>query len=748
MSNSKIFFAFVGILLQVSVLWSQHDILSPIGVRHELNKGLMKPKVGATIDGMFVYTVDTLQIGGTLIDDFSTNRFQQYITDPDDPEVTNQTFHALLDATNQPLEAGSVFTTVKTYLLKINLQPVITRDTTWFEPISVQYNNLQNYPVVYQNIDVYPRYILIDTVDLAKPAPDTLWINANLRAQDAATVYFANITDPESYWVDDHAHWNFTRARLPWSLGVVTFDGMDANGWPYAINTAQIGYADYLTSKPFKISPADANGLYLTFTYQPQGFGDAPEAIDSLVLDYFDVTNQVWKTVWKVSGTTNHDFKLVHLPITEPEFLQDGFRFRFKNYGGLSGDLDNWHLDYVRLKSNSAPEDTVMLDFAAVYPITSLLKTYTAVPWKHYRNNPTGHMNDALNVTLRNSNIIAGNTQNANLRIFDEGSIVQNYVFPGATLTTNLNFNPQTSYTTTHNLTQLSPAFNLPATSPNDTSYCFDYQFVASVPFGQLPQHINNDTIRGKQCFANYYAYDDGTAEQAYGIIGQQARLAYKFNAFQPDTLVAVQMHFVPTINDNSDQLFLLTVWADNNGQPGAVIYEDNFFTSRSPVYGGEKDLFWHYYFPEGAVVPVPATYYVGWRQLDVPLLNIGFDRNTNSQDKIFFSVDLGATWQNSSFPGSVMIRPVVTSKLDYLLDVVFEELEELEMYPNPFDNMLNLSYSKSGRVEFYAADGKLIKTATWQPQIEVRDLSSGFYLVRVISEESGFHKTFKIIKN
>lgn len=745
--NLKLLFSAPFLLLCTFLANAQYDVLSPIGIRHELDNQKMSTKSGNTIDGLFIYTVDTLNIGGTFIDDFSENHFQVYHDNPDDPDVVSQQFHALLDANNLPLPDGSVFTTVKTYLLQITLQPVITRDTTWFEPVNVQFNNLQNYPVNYQQIDVYPRYILIDTLDLQKPAPDTIWINANLRAQDMATVYFANLDDPNAYWVDNNAHWNFTRAQLPWSLGVVTFDGMDANGWPYAINTAQIGYADFLTSKPFKISPDDAVGLYLTFSYQPQGFGDAPEAIDSLVLDLFDVTNQEWKTQWKVAGSNLHEFKLVHLPIESPEFLQDGFKFRFKNFGGLSGDLDNWHIDYVRLRTNSSPSDTVLLDFAAVYPITSLLKNYTAVPWKHYRNNPSGHMNNNLNVTLRNSNIIAGNTQNGNLRIFDNGVVNHNYVFPGATLSTDLNFNPQTTYTTTHNLPSISGGYNLPATSANDTTYCFDYQFIASVPFGQTAQHVNNDTIRGSQCFSNFYAYDDGTAEQAYGIVGQQARLAYKFEAYEADTLVAVQMHFVPTVNDNSNKIFMLTVWADNNGQPGAIIYQDNFFNSRNPVYAGGKDLFWHYYFPEDSVVPVPQTYYVGWRQLDAPSLHIGFDRNTNSQDKIFFSVDMGATWLNSSFPGSLMIRPVIKSKLDYQLDVEELDFAQLEVYPNPMQDVLNFSLVKNGTVEFYSRDGKLVKTAPWESQISTMDLNSGFYLIRAVSADNTFQQTFKIIK-
>ena len=728
-------------------LQAQDDVLSPIGVRFELDSEPMSVKSGNTIDSLILYNIDTLSL--PILDDFSKDHFQKYDADPNDPDVLTEQYFALLDLNDVPYAANTVFTTIKTYLLEITLQPALTRDTTWFETTLVQYNNLQNYPVNHEEIEVYPPYILIDTLDLQKPAPDTLWINANLRAQDSAKVFIAEVDDPNSWWIDNNAHWNFTRAQLPWSLGVVTFDGMDSKGWPYAINTAQTGYADYLTSKPLVMNFTPASGVYLTFLYQPEGFGDVPEHNDSLVLDFFNVIDQKWETVWKVGGTPNHDFKLVHLPINEVQYLQNGFQFRFKNYGGLSGDLDNFHLDYVHLRTGSSDIDTNIIDFSVVYPIPTLLKDYTSVPWEHYRENPTGQMSQNVSITVRNSNIIAGNTQNANIRVFDDGILDQDYTITGGALTTDLNFNPMTTYTTSHDLVDIDENYNFPATNPNDTSYCFDYYFRASVPFPQPAELQFNDTVYGKQCFSNYYSYDDGSAEQAYGINGEQARLAYQFKTLGDDVkdLVAVQMHFVPTVFDHSNKLFLLTVWGDDNGQPGEVLYEDNFFTAQNPQYIGAKDQFWHYFFKDDTTVAVSGTFYVGWRQLDPQRLNVGFDRNINTQDKIFYSVDLGATWQNGSFPGSLMIRPVFSSHLDYQLETEELTSEELQVYPNPAEDVLNFSYVLDGNVEIYAADGKLMNRHPWTNQIPMFDLTPGFYIVRAYSHNGEFQQTFKIIK-
>ena len=731
---------------------AQYEVLSPLGSRAELmpSEPMQTRNSGNTIDGLFIYNLDTLTLPSPsgFFDDFYKNHFQKYDAQPGDPDVTSIVYHALLELDNSPYPENTVFTTVPSYRINITLQPVITRDTIWFDAVLVQFNNLQNYPVVYQNINVYPAYFLIDTTDLNKPAPDTIWISSNLRQQHQAEVYFVDVNEPDSWWADNNAHWNYTRAHLPWSLGVATFDGLKSNGYPYAINTNQAGYADYLTSKSFFMDFTPADSVFLSFAYQPEGFGDRPEANDSLVLDFYNVTDQKWETVWKVSGAPLHEFKLVYVHVGDVKFLQDGFKFRFKNYGGLSGDLDNWHIDYVRLKPNwSTAIDTIILDFAMVYPIPTLLKEYTSVPWEHYVNNPTGHMTDSLLITLRNSNAIAGNTSNGNLRVFDNGILNNDYVFPGGTLTTDLNYEPRTTYTTQHSLVAISPFYNFPVSDPNAENYTFDYYFRAAAPFAQLSN--DNDTIHGQQYFANYYAYDDGSAELAYGVTGEQSRLAYQFTTFEPDSLVAVQMHFVPTVFDHSDKLFLLTVWADNNGQPGQVIYQDDFFTAQNPVYIPEKNSFWHYYFKDNMKVGVSGTFYVGWRQIDPQRLNVGFDKNTNTQNKIFYSVDLGATWQNSSFEGSLMIRPVFSTAMDvYLGEEEITITEDLVVYPNPATTALNFSFVHEGVVEIIASDGKVIRAEAWTSQINLSDLTTGFYFIRVTSADGQYQRTFKIIKS
>jgi hypothetical protein len=319
------------------------------------------------------------------------------------------------------------------------------------------------------------------------------------------------------------------------------------------------------------------------------------------------------------------------------------------------------------------------------------------------------------------------------------------YTFPGQALSNgDLNYQPRTVYASEHDL---GTAYQFPVTNPNDTLYSFRYEFAASAPFAQLTN--GNDTVRGEQHFAHYYAYDDGSAELAYGVTGTQARLAYKFEMSEPDSLVGVQMHFVPTVNDHEDKIFLLTVWADQNGRPGQVLYQDDFFNPSAPKYLHDRNLFHTYFFRDTMKVAVPQTFYVGWRQIEADRLNVGFDVNRNKKNKIFYSVDAELNWFPSSFEGALMIRPLVTSKLDYQLEVEeIEDRESLVVYPNPFTEELNFSYADEGSILIFSLDGRLVKQSDWTTRLAVQDLRAGVFLVHVMNSSGIIVHTSKIVKH
>ena len=195
------------------------------------------------------------------------------------------------------------------------------------------------------------------------------------------------------------------------------------------------------------LAPFDASdSVYFSFLYQPQGFGDIPEASDSLVVEFYAKDLDQWFRVWSVSGSATEDFKVGHIRLEDPKYFKKGFQFRFKNYGAMSGSLDHFHLDYVNLRALSGYQDTLFKDFAFSYPIGSLLKDYTSVPWDHYKNNSTGKMNDAVQVAVHNASNLPENNQNGLVEVSYSGAPEGNYTLNATILSGgNINYGPQTT---------------------------------------------------------------------------------------------------------------------------------------------------------------------------------------------------------------------------------------------------------------------------------------------------------------
>ena len=76
----------------------------------------------------------------------------------------------------------------------------------------------------------------------------------------------------------------------------------------------------------------------------------------------------------------------------ELRYLHPGFQFRFVNKATLSGSFDHWHLDYVRLAAQRSFDDERIVDMAYVYPESSILQTYTSIPFNRFYEAPESNM--------------------------------------------------------------------------------------------------------------------------------------------------------------------------------------------------------------------------------------------------------------------------------------------------------------------------------------------------------------------
>lgn len=697
-----------------------------------------------TFDSTFIYRTDTLKLtlSNQIIDDFSTNRFQRYTPDFSNPTVTSEVYYKLMDRNGvNALPMGTRYHNQITVRRTINVQEnsiVVTPLT----PDTIRYSNLATYPPVYEQFLVYPPYDLVDTIDFPNPV-DTLFLTNTFYEQATATQFFALSVDSSALWKDNFVFHNYTMAKNPWTLGVATFDGLDETGYPYLINSTMSSWADVLHSKPIDMTGVTPTSeVYLSFLYQREGFGDAPELTDSLTLEFYSPSNNQWFHIWSTNGGPVEDFKKVHIKIQDPAFFENGFQFRFMNFGRLAGSLDHFHLDYVHLRAGSGPADTLFKDFAFVYPINSFLKDFTAVPWDHYRNNPTDKMSDSVLFTVRNGSNITENSQSGSAWVEYNGTSEGTFLLSDYELTNHdpaTNYAPLTTFASYHNF---STGYRFDENKAGD-SQTFKLRATASVPFSQLT--INDSTL-GYQVFSNYYAYDDGSAEQAYGVNGAQAMVAYQFTPYEADSIIGVSMHFVPTVQDVTNKLFLLTVWDDNNGKPGSKIYEDDFFFPRNPEYGYGQNAFVNYYLQDTMKLAVNGTFYVGWRQIDDAKFGIGLDRNINNKDKIFYSVNGGSSWLNTSYEASLMVRPIFSTALDQTLSVPTVKADKkytFKAFPNPTSNELTIETDHPMYIgaSLFSMSGQLLKSVSADEKtLQLSNLSEGIYLLQD-------HQTGTIVK-
>lgn len=722
--------------------FSQGEQVGPIMGNPDLSKkGSSNEKVNpGTFDSTFIYATDTLSL--PFFDEFSKNNFQNYTQDFSTPGISSdKKYHILDDVTGLPISNGALYTAQQTFRRIFDNNSLTYVDEN-FPATTFQVGDLSAYPVVYASTDLFPPYYIYDTIGLSGDVSDTVWIDSPEFAQDSATQFFMTINDPTKLWLDAYAYHNYRFAVEPRSLGVVTFDGLDEHGYPYAINTAITNYADVLTSKPINMSALNAgDSVYFSFLYQTEGFGDIPEESDSLVLEFYAKDLDQWNRVWSASGAPVSDFKAANINVSSVDYFKNGFQFRFRNYGSLSGSLDHFHIDYVHLRALSGFQDTVFKDFAFSYPLGSLLNDYTSVPWDHLVASPTGHMNDSLTVTVHNGSTLPENNLNGEVKILYGGVTEGSFIMNAQTLSGgNINYGPRETYVSYHDL---SGGYNYDVSKPGNQQ-TFDLLATAGAQFPNLAQ---NDSTFGIQYFGNYYSYNDGTAEAAYGPTGAQARLAVRFDAYVPDSLIGVQFHFVPSVTDVSEKLFLLTVWENNNGVPGDTLYEDNIFFPRSPVYGNERNHFETYYFQDTTKIPVGTSFFVGWRQFDPERLNVGLDRNNDHSDKTYYSLDGGVNWIQSQIPGSVMVRPIFSTSLDAELSAEEQSMPSIVAYPNPVLDILSVHVDQASleSIALYNAQGSLVYSGM-DTAIDMTTQAPGVYFLKV-NCSGNVTQTLKVIK-
>lgn len=579
-------------------------------------------------------------------------------------------------------------------------------------------------------------------------------------------------------WVDRDAFVNQQYPYNPPSIGVATMDAINAAGdLPPNANTT--GYrSDELTSRPVNLDLEPVDSVYLSFYYQTGGRGDTSggEFQDSLVVQYYDPSARTWSSVWSVSfsqqdtafyerrpledteryleveGHPHRRFYQAMVPVKRRRFLKPGFRFRFVNYASLSpnkditsvrSNVDQWHIDFVRLDSARSRQDTVVNDIAFIRPMMSMLNNYESIPWSHFPDAGVFEMRDSIAVTYRNLSNRAWNITRE-FEIIDRRGDNETFEFPGGTADgippkTTETYPTTVNYTFPYDPTLDSALFEIRAYMITDT-------ISSRAPYRW------NDTISYMQKFYNYYAYDDGTAENGYGITGegsQNAMVALRYDTYTPDTLQAVQIYFNQTLDSASRNTFSLKIWGNDNGRPGELLYEQS---GHRPTYEDSLNTFQLYVLREK--IYVEGTFFVGYQKYNREMLNVGFDVNRIHNDKLFYN-DAG-NWNRSQLKGSLMIRPVFGEYIDPMPTSLPSQRQkpnrpDLELYPNPVRDVLHLEMEGGGyrnhSFALYDMQGRLVmKRDRLTQNVSLRDLSPGVYVVRIRQRGGGTLYSRKII--
>ena len=520
------------------------------------------------------------------------------------------------------------------------------------------------------------------------------------------------------FWQQSSVFVNSTYPINPVTIGVATFDGLDEYG--FARNFFQANPSDpsdTLLSQEIDLSAVDT--AYLMFYFQGKGIGDSPELNDSLVLEFFS-NLLVWEPIWFSLGQSMQDFEKVVQIINDQKFMHNAFQFRFRNYATISGNFDHWHIDYVKVDEFLNPNDTMKLnDVAFVYAATSFLKTYEQMPWKHFKNSEIDEMNDTAAVFLRNNG--AGINVDYQYNIYENNTLIAHYPTLGVSRNASI-----FDYDSIGNFEYRNPPITVNSsvfTSLFPDSVSFKVQHIISTG---VDDNKWNDTLCYIQQFNSSFAYDDGLAESAYGINTSGAKLAYQFKLNRPDTLRAIEMYFPQMLDSVNHIPFYLTVWGNNGGQPGSILHQQEVYPNHTE--NGE----FHYYYLD-SIFQLIGTFYVGWEQTTNDLLNIGLDKNKSANQFMFYNI--GSGWTHSSYPGSWMIRPIVSMN-EIILTQDEMKMDNFKLYPNPANQELNILLNTIDNIiSIYNLQGKLVKqslVSTTNCKLNITELSYGMYVVEV----------------
>ena len=553
-------------------------------------------------------------------------------------------------------------------------------------------------------------------------------------------------TPDSSLWLyGEHVNVNPGKGLRPPSLNVATFDGTNKFGVPYS-PLDQRGLADSLVSQPIDLSNIDAslqNTVYLSFFWQKKGNGEIPEKEDSIRLQFRNASG-VWVTQWSAVGgdtTQTQNFKQELIQVSAGSMQHAGFQFRFQSFGKLTGGYDNWHIDYVLLRTRRSSDDTFYRDRTLSTVPTSIFKDFRAIPFEHYCASAANFIDStsvwgfSLEPPVGFPASIRFGAQIINTEtgaVIDEmnNTSEDGLVFNGQQfINIEANAIDTTALLTAKNDQALDITTKFFIRTKDSLLFDFINPMGDSVFFNTIDLTVN-DTATAQVSLGTHYAYDDGQAEAGAGVNRLNGQLAYLFLLPQQDTLTAIDIYFPNTESDQSNENLRLSVWRKLMPEEQRIHAQTVFLTASDTL-----DQFVR--FPLSRALLVSDSLFIGFQQLGETPIVVGLDKNGDSGDKMYFNTS--GIWQaNSAVTGNLMMRPVFGSTDDVITSTPEPPVTaQIQIYPNPVtDRRLNLRGPVQSiiKIEVWDLQGRYVPITFDKSHklIEFSGVESGVYLIRI----------------
>lgn len=583
--------------------------------------------------------------------------------------------------------------------------------------------------------------------------------------------FFDNFTGENGFpsysrWTENQVWINNSFPINQPDYNVATFDHLNSAGkpWKGLLNRNIFVYADTLTSQPinlqfYKTGPittknyTPSDSVYLSFFYQTAGFGDVPEAEDSLILFFKTKTGQ-WKRVWAQTGKNMSSFSQVMVPAFQTEYLHVAFQFRWINFTKATGNLNHWHVDYVRMDKNRSLADTTIRDVSIQFASNSLLRDYHTMPYRHFMDNVSDQTQPSHSVSIRNLN--STNTVQTRFQLeirnrYDSLVLLRPFALSSKNIAPGVdgeNFGQVKMDTLSGENPYLKLTYKIAPQSDDITPD--NYNATG-----------NNNAFHTRQEFTPWYAWDDGTAEGGFGLNYEflpdiKGQFAMKFDLLKKDTFRGLAVMFNQSVEDVSSRKFKFRVWrklspigaTDNQDE---LIYEAPFDL---PAYKDTQNGF-HFFYFDTTLLLEKGSYYIGWVQFQKFVLNVGYDNNYRYQQQdvknpnLFYNL-LGQ-WEASdaSVKGVPMLRPLMGSAREHRMGVNTTVKYTVDLIPNPATQSISIrGLNKLKKVCFYSLTGqKVMEFEHPGTTVNISGLQNGIYIVHCMDERGIMHCQ-KLIKN